>query len=98
MIETPYDLDAVRALDDVRLIQFLELVYTFGPRVAMAWLAMCNGWRNDRIEGRNETSPGWNRGSTVTLAFDRGATRQEPHSQARSRIKAPGSSTRRLVH
>ena len=44
MIETPYDLDAVRALDDVRLIQFLELVYTFGPKVALAWLAMCHGW------------------------------------------------------
>ena len=54
MIDTPYDLDAVRALDDPALAQLLELIDTFGPRVATVWLAR---WRNGGIDATTETPP-----------------------------------------
>ena len=49
-----YDLDAIRALDDDRLMQFCTLLEDWGERVALAWLAMC--WRNEGIEGKNRNA------------------------------------------
>ena len=71
MIETPYDLDAVRALDDDRLWQFCVLLEDWGPRVATAWLSR---WRNGGIDATNR-NPGVCAPGPVTCEFDRGVTR-----------------------
>ena len=82
----PGTLAAIRALDDARLWQLLVLVDDFGWPVAKAWLTR---WQNGRIPFTNEKPPGGNRGATVSLAFDRGATRQDRSQQACSRRKHP---------
>ena len=85
MIESPYDLDAVRALDDARLWQLLVLVDDFGWPVAKAWLAMC--WRNDGIEGKNRNAAQQELDGTCNFGNRRGE-RAECDNQPRKRVLA----------